>query len=291
MKKLILATIISLYTLGCIAQFDLPETRMAMVEILRTDAGGLHIASFDHINLPVQGYVNQPSFSSELVLSFAAESVKGFTDIMELDLSEGKLHRITDTRFSEFSPLREGSTMYTLTVESDDAGQYQRLWSHDLLSGESLCITPELDNVGYFTLLGDENIALYLVEDPSRLAIYNAQDNQLRRRMSKIGRCIKSISPSRLAYVQNINETTRYLKILDLDTDKSEFVIGLPDGAEDFELMGNGQFLCASGSRLLYHHSALGGAWSEVADLGEYGLSQITRLAWNGRDKLILIYQ
>ena len=85
-----------------------------------------------------------------------------------------------------------------------------------------------------------------------------------------------------------INEELRYIKSYGLKSDKTEVICQALVGSEDFEIISNGALIMANNSKLYYFDPAVSSSWTEVLDLSEFGISDISRLAYR-RGRLVLV--
>jgi len=235
-------------------------------------------------------YNNQPYFKNEKSLYLTSQlKGKSQTDIYQLNLFSRTKAQITQTPEAEYSPqLRPGTVAFNcVRVEAD--GKTQRLWQFPTnQSNQGKPLFPDVKNVGYYHWLDSDQVALFLVGEPHSLAIGDARDNSVQIITSNIGRGMASAPDGDLLFIQKLSESTWYLKKLNLKTGKSSIIVETLEGAEDFLLLDD-TILMAQGAKL-YSYPIVGGTgWSEVANLSSIGLSQITRLAYNGGRVLVLV--
>ncbi len=215
---------------------------------------------------------------------------KSQTDIYSLNLFARRKAQITKTPESEYSPqLRPGTNFFNcVRVESD--GKTQRLWefpnSH---ATQGKPLFPEVKNVGYYHWLDQHRVALFLVGEPHSLAIGDTRDNSIETITSNIGRGMGSTPTGELLFIQKLSERTWYIKKLNPRTQKSTIVIETLDGAEDFVTMADGTIVMAQGAKLYATNPKVDKSWQEIADLRQYGLQKITRLAFNGERLLVVV--
>jgi len=240
------------------------------------------------------GYVNQARFYSYTEFTLTIETSPGFTDVVTVDLSDMSYRPLTETAYSEFSPvMTRAGALYTLTVEGDqrEVSNPQRIWYHDTKQGFSAPLLGEQDDIGYYEPLTASTLIVYKIGSPSKLAYADLKSSDLQYLVTDPGRCIKKLSETSFAYVQNISENTRYLKIYDLQSRQSDFIIGLPRGVEDFDLLPDGSFVCATSTGILRHEPRSQTGWTMIYEWPEGTSFTPSRISCNGSNRLVLITQ
>lgn len=240
------------------------------------------------------GYVSQARFYSYTQFTLTIETAPGFTDVVSVDLSDMSYTPLTETSYSEFSPVMSGGgSLYTLTVEGDqrDASNPQRIWYHDTRQGISAPILSEHDDIGYYELLSASTLVIYKIGSPSKLAFADLRESDLQYIVTDPGRCIRRLSASSFAYVQNISGSTRYLKTYDMERRQSDFIIGLPSGVEDFDLLPDGSYVCATSTGIMRHEPRSQTGWTTIYEWPDGMEVAPTRISCNGSNRLVLITQ
>jgi hypothetical protein len=225
------------------------------------------------------GYNNQPVFASDDVIFFSIRfEGEVQNDIYALDLKDLKRYRVTKTRESEYSPFVDvkNASIYTVQVDAGPA-QQQRLWQYPL----------ELDNfghevaklnfqVGYFTRVFPDQFAVYSVEEPSKLYLLNPENGTLRLITERVGRCLKPDDDGNLMFIQEVTDELQYLKVFDDEYQTAQILTRLPKHIKDFT---SWEGLIWYGDKAKLHHfDPEKGIHKQVADLSEYGITNITRL-------------
>jgi hypothetical protein len=67
--------------------------------------------------------------------------------------------------------------------------------------------------------------------------------------------------------------------MLQMSDYESFFVCQLPVGVQDYTWLNDSQILIGSGNKLYVYDTFLNSEWKQVADLSEYNIKDITRLA------------
>jgi len=179
----------------------------------------------------------------------------------------------------------------TLYLTSQMAGTQQTdIYSLNLYNRTKSQVTlfPDVKNVGYYHWLDSDRVALFLVGEPHSLVIGDASNNSISTITSNIGRGMGSTTAGELLFIQKLSDTTWYIKKLNSTTGKSTIVIETLEGSEDF-IVFDGKLLMAKGTKIYTCPIDGGKSWTEVADLGIYGLKKITRMAFNDDRVLVVV--
>ena len=229
------------------------------------------------------GYNNQPHFTSnsELLITSDFESL-GLTDILKLDLSRKVISRVTHTEESEYSPtgMLDQNHLSVVRQELDDSQPVpQTLWSYPLDRshvGENLI--PDHTDIGYHAWIDEEKVALFLVEDPSRLIIYDIGRKTSTYVGKNVGRCLKVDRDKNLYYIQN-REDAGEIRKFDTYLGRSQKVISIKNDQRDFDLLPNGHLIIGDGAALKTSRPMIDSSWKTVVDLSSAGIVKITRIA------------
>ncbi len=222
------------------------------------------------------GYDNQPAFTLDSrSLLYAAEHGEQ-TDIYRYDLATRKTTQMTNTPESEYSPapMPDGTGFTVVRVESDTT---QQLWWFDWQGDHATVVVPEERLIGYYAWVDTHTVALFVIDDNSRLSVRDLKSRQKVEVASGIGRSLHRIPGTRAAsFLQQPFDGAPTLYRYDLASRRvSSLALPLP-GSEDCAWNPDGVLLMAD-SRMLYRW--YGGTWLPVADLRAIGAARITRLA------------
>ena len=264
------------------------------------------------------GYDNQPSFTAsgnEILFASSrgdaapprdgrgASQATPATGIFRYDISSRTKWRVTNTPEGEFSPLMmsDGKNISIVRVEADGT---QRLWqvaNSDNARGASSVILAEIKPVGYYAWMDDRTVALFVLGQngqPSTLQVADLQTGKAQTCASDIGRSIQRMPSGDVSFVQRAHSsagaTTLTIKRLARSASSGSFqidtLVAAPSGAADPFLtwMPDGSALAAVNSTL-YQWRAGDSAWTAVANLGAFGLRDVTRLAVSPKGNRIAI--
>jgi hypothetical protein len=241
------------------------------------------------------GYNNQPVFISdeELFLTVQLPSMAQ-PDIYAFNLADRTKTRITRTPSGEYSPQRMPDYYNFSAVRQEivDRDTVLRLWQfplNRLTNGRP--IFRYLTGMGYYTWLDSRRLALFIVDDPSYLALANTDRDEVTPIASNVGRCFQRMPNGNLAYVQKSEYGPWYLmekNIYRADAEPRQLVATLPN-AEDFFVLPTGVFLMGKGSKIFAFDPLRDSDWRELVDLRFYQIKNITRLAVSNDYKIAIV--
>lgn len=244
-----------------------------------------------------KGYNNQPAFFSnqELYLSVQTPADGEQTDLYALDLQTRSRTRVTNTPATpEYSPtlMPGGKRFSVVRVETDGI---QRLWSFPVdRSDAGRPELPDITGVGYHCWLRDTVVALFIIGEnnsPHTLQIVGTRSKKPQRAAANIGRCLQLLPDGRLAFVQKPTDQTWFLKTFDWKTNKSDILVKMPPGSEDFTVLPDGTLFTGQAAKLWQFKPGRDTDWKEVADLSKFGVKNISRLAASKDGKLAVVVQ
>lgn len=270
---------------------QLPETDLYMFTLLNN---GERISLKDPVYLSgfnPNGYNNQPFFINPWEVYITSNFYeKDFTDFMKLDLQNDQYYRITATdSISEYSPTPRAMNGYFSAVRVEKDGITQSLWLYpNDHSNAGKRIFEDIDNIGYHCWLSEEEVALFLVSTPMKMAIGNVESGAVANVLDNIGRCFQQNSNGDLLFVHKVTENTWYIKSYSLEDRKATILAQTRPNSEDFALLSDGTIIMAEGSKIFSLHPDRDEEWKEVIDAAEYDMTDISRLAVS-RNRLILV--
>lgn len=229
------------------------------------------------------GYNNQPAFFSNDLLIYS-KNRSGQTDIASYDLKNGEhtWHSNT-TSGSEYSPGRIPGKEEIAAVRLDTTG-LQRLYQYDVHSMSNSLLVPDL-KIGYFAFFNSEILlSTVLTEQGMDLVLINLSDNTRKPLASNAGRSVHRVPNSNsMSYTVSNEEGKQDLYLLDLNNEEpsSFFVCTLPAGVQDYTWLDRDRILIGKGEKLYLYDNFGTTEWIPVADLSNFGLKNITRLAVN----------
>lgn len=231
------------------------------------------------------GYDNQPAFGPDGMLYFVQqEGVR--TDVWRWDRGTDTKHRVTATADeSEYSPtpMPRAQGISMIKVEADST---QRLWAVDLDGTRPRVLLENVQPVGYHAWFDVENVAVYVLGDPSTLQIANLTTGEARIVAENVGRSLQTVPGRRaVSFAQMAADGSSTIRLWDLDADRAVDVAPSVEGGEFHAWTPDGVLLQASGSAIF---AWMDGAWTQVGDFS--GLGQVvTRLAVDAQGETIAV--
>ncbi len=263
------------------AQNAPPATDIYLAELKKEDVGWLSVTNLDRLT-DRPSYDNQPSFlpDGEAILYTAYQS-NGQTDILRLNLSSKASRNLTSTPESEYSPTLtpDGQHFSVIRVESDGK---QRLWKFSLQGGEPSLVLPDVQPVGYQVWAGSDSVILFILGNPPTLRLFEVPGGESRLLAEKVGRSLNMLrNGSGVSYVRKQSPDLWLIQTTDLKSGRTSPLARTLPGSEDFVWTPSNSLLMGKGSKLYQHRvsDASPQPWREIADLSEYGVRAITRLA------------
>ncbi len=267
--------------------FSQTNTEVFLCDLM-PEYGGLNIYSVKNIsNDP--GYDSQPSFPDDNTVFFAGNN-KGQTDIAKYVISNGiKSWYNVPTDGGEYSPTLIPNNTKVAAVRLDTNG-LQRLYAYGDSTNDITELSIDLQ-VAYFAFFNDRKIlASVLSDDRLDLVISEINSTKVDTLLTNSGRSIHKVPGSKsMSYTLQNQEKNQDLYLLDMANLESFFVCQLPIGIQDYVWLNDSQVLIGSGSRLYIYDTFLNSEWKEIADLTDYNIKDISRLAVSPNGKRLAI--
>ena len=264
---------------------QLPNTQVYAFDLGRDGAGFTFLKCKMLTAFNPYGYNNQPQWinNNELYLAVQFPNDTNQTDIWSLSLINNVISRVTATPESEYSPTLMPDRR-SISCVRVDAGRSptQRLWTYPLdrssTGKDLLSLHP---NVGYHCWLSDKKLALFMVDGSNNyLKLVNSEDQSSIQLTSGIGRSLARMNDGKLAYVHKQTAQQWVIKTLDPQSYSGTVISETVAGSEDFALLSDGTFLMGQGAKMYaMYPSDPQKQWREVADLSQFGVINIKRLA------------
>lgn len=227
------------------------------------------------------GYDNQPSFyTNDLVIY--ARTRNGQTDIAGYNLVINEDLWYSNTKQGgEYSPKRIPESTKIAAVRLDTTG-LQRLYQYDMETQEGRILIPEL-KVGYFAFLNENKlITAVLTESRMDLVLNHLNGETSETLASNIGRSLHKVPDTgSISYTVLNEEKNLDLYLMDFKEGEpsSFFVCTLPAGVQDYVWLDQDQILIGNDEKLFFYKVLGHPEWTAVADLSDYNLRNITRIA------------
>lgn len=275
---------------------QLPNTQVFAFDLGRDGAGFTFLKCKMLTSFNPYGYNNQPQWvnNNELYLAVQFPNDTNQTDIWSLSLLNNVITRVTATPESEYSPTLMANRTSVSCVRVD-AGRspVQRLWMYPLdRSSVGKDLLPLHQGVGYHCWLSDKKVALFVVDGSNNyLKLVNAEDQSSIQLTGGIGRSLARMNDGKLAYIHKQTQKQWLIKTLDPLSYSGTTIAETIPGCEDFALLADGTFLMGAGSKMYaIYPSDPQKEWREVADLAQFGITNIKRLAVSREgDKIAIV--
>lgn len=245
---------------------------------LQKTADGYSLTNPVNISEQNPGYDNQPSFLPDGSGVLFASTRNGQTDVLLYKIESGDKEWLTDSPGSEYSPtVIPGGTHFSTIILEEDGRQL--LWKYPLRGGEPEIVVQELV-IGYHTWLGPNRIYSFVLGEPPTL-----QETRLKAGESEVitqnpGRSLHNVPGTRhISFVDKSDTTNWIIKSLDPFEGDISAITSTLEGSEDMAWTPQRVILIGQGSRLFAYNPYGAKEWNPVADLSDFGLSGITRLA------------
>jgi len=227
-----------------------------------------------------EGYDSQPSFYGNESILYS-RTMESSTDIAKYHITnESYIWANNTTTGGEYSPQRIPNSKNVAAVRLDTTG-LQRLYTYDSKTKTSTLLIENLQ-IAYYSFY-DSNTILSSVLNGSNLdlVISNISKKRNDTLVLNVGRSIHK--------VPNTKETMSYTSVneegnfdvfqLDINSLESFFVTQLPIGIQDHIWLDESTLLIGSRDKLFLLDLFGNGDWKQIADLSEYQIKDITRLA------------
>ena len=284
MKYFLTGIILSLNPLNVLSQAG---TEVYLFELTLTQTGYELSAPLNISDN--EGYDNQPSFTKDGKAVLFSSSRNGQTDILWYDIETGTKKWITDTPGSEYSPVLMPGEKYISAVRLDPDG-LQLLYRYSIKDGSSEPLFEDLV-VGYYTWFSENTVFSFVLGEPQTLQVSNIENKHTTVLAENPGRSIHHIPSSNHISFIDKNNADKWL-IKSISTDKEypiEFIGETLSQVEDMVWLDNETILMGKESQLfIFKTQSKSKQWNLVADLSNYDISGISRLAFkNGKLALV----
>lgn len=227
------------------------------------------------------GYDNQPFFTPDGRGLLYSSQRDGQTDVYRHLLETGETEQVTDTPESEYSPtpLPDGSGISVVRVEADER---QRLWRFDPDGGGAAVLLKDVEPVGYHAWVDEHRVALFVLGEPHTLRLADLRTGAAETIDGGIGRALHRVpGKAWISYTARPDTSgPRWVRVLDPETKETDALAAMSGVGEDLAWTPWGSLLTVDGTVLKEASEASGWAWTEVADLADFGLAGgITRIA------------
>ncbi|MEM7081861.1 MAG: hypothetical protein AAF465_03940 [Pseudomonadota bacterium] len=224
------------------------------------------------------GYDNQPAYVPGTNDFLFASILDGRqSDVYRFHSRDRSLSQVTSTSLSEYSPTPIDSGFSAVVVEGDGT---QRLWRYDALGEADVPIREDVTGVGYHAWLPDDQLALFVVDQPlMHLDVVTVQSTERYVLTVNGGRSLhRRPDTGTLSFVQHLPGAPS--RLMDWNGSELTFLVDMPVDVEDLTWLPDGRALTVVDGKLL-SWSPGDESWQAHADLSTYLPGTVTRLAVN----------
>lgn len=275
-KPIALTLLLSLFT-GLLLQAQNPPSTDIYVLDLKENKRRVKLTNPWNITNR-DAYDNQPYFNNGNQMLYTAQQADGQTDIFLYNLQDSTSQNLTKTpKTSEYSGHLLSRTKAFAAVRVEEDGK-QRLWQFPL-DGKTppKLIFEELEPVGYHAWASTD-AAMFILGDPNNLTLTNREIRNDREVAENITSTIKTRGRNFL-FSQKTDKGNMEIFMIAGRTDKVRRLTITPKDANDWAVTPQGTYLASVGSKIWKINPEFDSAWSEVVDLSDIGVENITRIA------------
>ncbi|MCV6630382.1 MAG: hypothetical protein OIF50_11070 [Flavobacteriaceae bacterium] len=251
------------------------DTEVILFDIHLQEDGTYAISNPENISSN-PGYDNQPSFVDNENLLFAKTRNKQ-TDIALYHIPSKNTIFKTNTPGGEYSPTPMPNGKEISAIRLDPDGK-QLLYAYHMRNKGSRPIFDTM-KVGYHVWVDNRNLVSFVLTNPNSLVISNLKKRKNYTIESGIGRSLQRIPNSeQISYIKKELGSNR---IMALDVFKKEKtkIANLPPEVEDICWTPKGHILMGDQNSLYQLLPNKDKNWKPIANMTEFGLKNITRLA------------
>ena len=223
------------------------------------------------------GYDNQPHFLHDGKSMYYVSTKNGQTDVAEVEFREFSWSWLSSTDGSEYSPtpLPDNSGFSAIRLEKDGT---QLLYKYPNDFSEPTVLVPDL-KIGYHCWFDQKTIVAFVLGEPATLRVYDLAIESNLILDKNIGRSLHKIpGKERVSYISK--ETTPWqIKEIDPISGSSEPIIETVEGAEDMAWTPDGDIIMGKENTLYKYSPERDKKWIKMADLDDFELKGITRIA------------
>jgi hypothetical protein len=285
----------ALLSVGSFLRAQAPATQLYVFDLRLQDTSVVlsrprYLSAFNP-----EGYNNQPSWTGRNTL-YASVATPGMAqpDVYSFDLSAGTRRQLTATESGEYSPKQtpEGSRFTAIRQEYLERDTVLRLWEFPTgLENNGRPVFTDRAGMGYYEWLNNSQLALFMVDEQALVmaSVNGAPPRTIARRT---GRTFTRLPNGNLVYVDKSGPEWKLMEknLYRLDEPAREIAPMLAE-TEDFVVLPDGSFLAGSNEKLYRLDPTQDRQWRTVVELSNYRLGRISRMAYNGQDKIAIVAQ
>lgn len=285
MKKLSFLVLITLLFNGAIAQ----DGTDIFLFNFKIDSDQFTLSNGRNItNSP--GYDNQPFFLPDgQSLLYSSDDGFGQTDIYRYNIAAESERRMTFTPNSEYSPtITPDGKYYSVIILERDGKQY--LWKYPLQGAVPQKVIDE-NPIGYHCWINDNKLGVFVVGEPNKLKLVEVGSNKVTDVADYPGTTLAMVpqSQSKMSYIDLSDNNHWKIVNLNLESLDKADLIESPKGSQYYTWTPSKILLMGDGKRLYKFDPERDEAWVEMANLGDYGINEFTRIAVSPKGDLLAV--
>jgi len=281
MKSLIILFALLIQSLAICAQ------QSTEIYLFNIDYSGLNEDENSKLSLsnPVnisdnEGYDNQPSFSDDGKAVLFASTRNNQTDILWYDIKSGNKTWISNTPGGEYSPvlMPDGDHISAVRLDSDGL---QLLYKYSIEEGSSEVLVQNL-KIGYYSWFLKTKLIAFVLGEPATLQEINTMNYEVKNMYTNPGRSIHYIPGSKnYSFIDKSDSTDwKIMQAVPGNKEWTKEITSTLTGVEDMVWLNMHTVLMGKDNKLYTFDTRSNSSdWQLFADLSEYGLNGITRLA------------
>lgn len=255
--------------------FPQDDTEIYLLDLVQGDS--LIVVS-NPINISRNnGYDNQPAFLLDGSGILYSGMRDGQTDIALYDIETRTKEWLTNTTTNEYGPRHTFRKKYFSAVRHKEDGS-QELWEFSF-NGKRAEKILENDKVAYHIWVHKKMFAAFIIGDPAVLQVSNLKYKIQYPIAKNIGRALQIVPGSdQISLISYEQEEPEIYAVNPVNSEAKYLVDPLED-VQDFTWLPNGTMISGKDSSLYKFVPGKDKNWIEFANLAEYGLKGITRIA------------
>jgi Tol biopolymer transport system component len=228
-----------------------------------------------------RGYENQPFYTPDGGAILLTGNLDGKqTDIYEFDRKLRRVRPLTATPEGEYSATTtpDGKGFSVIRVEADST---QRLWRFDRNGTNPRVVLTDIKPVGYHAWIDDDQLALFVLGQPSTLQHARVSTGKATVVAENIGRSLHRIPNSRtVSFVHRESAKNVWVKQFDPATGASTPLVQMRAGNTEGDVAWtpDGTLLMSAETKI-YAWRRGDNDWREVYDVAAHKLGAVTRMA------------
>lgn len=233
------------------------------------------------------GYDNQPHFLPDGESMYYVSTRNGQTDVAEVEFRESSWAWLSSTEGGEYSPtpLPNGSGFSAIRLDKDGT-QLLYKYANDIKAPAVL--VPNL-KIGYHCWFNEIVIVAFVLGEPATLQACHLKENENFILQKSIGRSLHKIpGKEKISYISKAS-TPWQIKELDPISGSSSEIIATLEGSEDMAWTPNGEIIMGQGNLLYKFSPNKDKEWVEFANLEDFELKGVTRIAVSPKGNKIAI--